>query len=391
MPSLPLALAHRQMLFGLGLLLLFSAQTPPPSAPTPESSPSSTSAPISVPMPISTTRIQVNGLPPECSLLSLHIDQSDPLAPGSQTLLRAAALQSGGRYSAEFVIGPGISPGFYAPGQISLRCSGQSDTLRLARPLALNQAELLLNWPTDFVPGSPATKAPLPPLSAAMAERRAQAESELQSRSALCRQPAFPRFFADQGEDYTLNLNGGPPVTIIGRKSWGAGPPITAGRSWQPYPAGASVCSWYRRITVHHTHTPLSIQGLQKYHQTQADPKADIAYHFYIPASGEIYEARPLGYMGSHSESDNGQNLGIVLNGDFTHSAPTAAQLSALRQLLAALRCPCGFSEGLWTHQQRKHLRFQGARSTSCPGEVLAQEVYGLATQLGFGPLTPLP
>lgn len=381
----------------LGLLLV--AQTPAQPQPAPAAS-KPLHVPLQVPMPVSATRIQIYGLPSACETATLQLQSSDPLLPGSQTLTRAVALSQGGgpashqtvTYAVEFLLGTGMAPQIYGPQQVSLSCSPPLSVIHAhwhnPKPLPINHPDINLNLNSDFVPFEPsAQQASLQPSPTPASQ---SAEKALRTTAALCRQAAAPRFFEEQGGNYALSFNGGPSVEIIGRKSWGAGPAIPAGRSWQPYPAQASVCSWFRRITVHHTHTALSITALQKYHQNQADPKADIAYHFYIPASGEIYEARPLGYLGSHSERDNGHNLGIVLNGDFSKNAPSPQQLSALRNLLSALRCPCGFSDGVWTHQQRKHLTFKGdpAHSTECPGKELAQEVYGMATELGYGPLT---
>jgi hypothetical protein len=212
---------------------------------------------------------------------------------------------------------------------------------------------------------------------------------EMSQRSAACAVSAASRFFAEQGGNYTLNLGGGS-AEIVGRGTWGAGPVMPEGRSWVPYPAASSVCGWISRITVHHTHrlyTPLS---LQVFHQTLDDPKADIAYHFFIDAAGIIYEGRPLGFMGSHSERDNSNNVGIALNGDFNERLPGDPQLNALRRLLVALRCPCAPLEGIWTHQQRNSFKFPGdpAYATDCPGQQMAGEVYGLAAALGVGPLT---
>lgn len=377
----------------LSLILLVSAQIQPN---THSPSPSPQQRPLDVPLPLKNTRIQISGLPAQCEIATLHFQQRDRFLPGSQTLHRPVALikgslsepESGVGYGVEFWLGPGMTPQLYAPKQVWLSCSSPKQIWQNQRPLQLKQAEVSLNLNQDFEPLRTGTDG-LPPFEA-LPEAHTR---EILKHSTLCRQAAAPRFFEEQGGNYTLNFNGGAPVTIIGRKSWGAGPSIPTGRSWQPYPAQASVCSWFRRITVHHTHTALSITALQKYHQNQADPKADIAYHFYIPASGEIYEARPLGYIGSHSERDNGHNLGIVLNGDFSKNTPSPQQVSALRNLLSALRCPCGFSDGVWTHQQRKHLTFKGdpAHSTECPGQELAREVYGMAADLGYGPLTTLP
>lgn len=207
--------------------------------------------------------------------------------------------------------------------------------------------------------------------------------------SQACNVAASPRFFEVLGGDYTLNLGGGS-VEIIGRRTWHAGPPVSEGRSWVPYPAHSSVCSWYNRITVHHTHNLFFMQLLQFSHQHLDDPYADIAYHFLIDKDGKIYEGRPLGFKGSHTELDNTGNVGIVLNGDFEEFAPAPIQFAALRKLLLALRCPCATLEGIWTHQQRQSLNFPGdpTHYTACPGEKLIPKVYGLAAEFGIGPLT---
>lgn len=187
-----------------------------------------------------------------------------------------------------------------------------------------------------------------------------------------CRAAASPRFFEENGGDYWLQL-GSERVHIIGRGTWGAAPVIREGRSWKAYPAEQPVCAWIHRITVHHTEGIYTIQSLQIFHQHLADPKADIAYHFFIDSDGLIYEGRPLGIMGSHSEADNGHNVGIVLNGNFQVDVPSPAQLESLRHLLLALRCPCFAQDGVWTHRQRKKLNFphQPKHWTLCPGDHL--------------------
>lgn len=176
------------------------------------------------------------------------------------------------------------------------------------------------------------------------------------------------RYWQTLGGDYTL---GSAP--IIGRATWQAKPPIPSGRLWEAYPA--PLCRYLERITIHHTHSLYTIQSLQQFHQTMADAKADIAYHYFIDSDGKIYEARPLGFIGSHSEGDNTFNVGIVLNGDFQHKAPSLAQQNSLNQLLSGLKqlCPGGYPDGLWTHRDRKALRFQAPeKQTECPGDSLA-------------------
>lgn len=180
----------------------------------------------------------------------------------------------------------------------------------------------------------------------------------------------FSRFWQVKGEDYRLGA-----LHVIGRKTWGASAPIPEGRYWENYPQ--PLCRYLRRITIHHTHSTYSIRSLQQFHQTMADAKADIAYHYFIDRDGLLYEARPLGFIGSHSEGDNTFNVGIVLNGDFQAHPPSLAQQNTLNQLLAGLLqlCPGSYEEGLWTHRDRKQLNFFGQldKQTVCPGEHLAQ------------------
>lgn len=198
--------------------------------------------------------------------------------------------------------------------------------------------------------------------------------------------PEQQRFWDAHGPNYRLQL-GNESVTIIGRQTWGAQPPIPAGRSWQDYPQ-APFCPQIQRVTVHHTHSEYTARSLQQRHQTQADPKADIGYHFFIDREGLIYEGRPLGIIGSHSERDNRGNIGIALNGDFQEQAPTRAQTETLRKLVMALRCPCSEWDGVWSHRSRKQLQFPDSpeHHTLCPGDVLAAEVDSLAKTLDLTP-----
>lgn len=178
------------------------------------------------------------------------------------------------------------------------------------------------------------------------------------------------RFWQVMGDDYMLG-----PISVTGRKAWGAEAPIPEGRYWEPYPA--PLCRSLRRITIHHTHSTYSIRSLQAFHQTMVDAKADIAYHYFIDRDGQVYEARPLGFIGSHSEGDNTFNVGIVLNGDFQNQPPTLAQQTALNQLLEGLiqLCPGSYEDGLWTHRDRKQHNFpqQSNKQTDCPGDHLAR------------------
>lgn len=198
-------------------------------------------------------------------------------------------------------------------------------------------------------------------------------------------------------------------VPIIGRATWGAGPPVRgAQRPYEfhsasqgaspPYrffsiPSNEAVClsSVFKWITVHHTNdpaqsSPQTVRDLQTKHQVQGIegvPAADIGYHFVIDADGVIYEGRPLGVEGHHAARFNGGNIGIVLAGDFepllgpvgASDVPTAAATGALDNLVEVLSLRFGV-RSVWTHMQRK--RQAEAGETECPGQRLIPHVEAL-------------
>lgn len=95
-------------------------------------------------------------------------------------------------------------------------------------------------------------------------------------------------------------------------------------------------------ISVHHTATasgpvsatPKRLRGIQKYHQQKKWP--DIAYHFLIDQSGEVWALRPIGFRGDTATSYNPTGHFLpVLEGNFEETEPTNEQMSALILLLA--------------------------------------------------------
>lgn len=172
------------------------------------------------------------------------------------------------------------------------------------------------------------------------------------------------RFLNPEGGDYTLwgKPASGQPITatITGRTTWGANPPIVAGRlyTFQETLKGASLAytnkgipsnenlplkSVFEFLTVHHTQDPPSnsfqtIRDVQRKHQTDHnDP--DVAYHFVIDGDGRIYEGIPLGIKGSHSPKFNGGNIGISVAGqyDTVSTLPPLAQRQIQRETLMRL------------------------------------------------------
>ena len=99
------------------------------------------------------------------------------------------------------------------------------------------------------------------------------------------------------------------------------------------------------KITVHHTTEPSNISRLsdiqylniiEKSHHERG--MACIGYHYIIGRDGKIYQGRPIKYQGAHVLSNNKNNIGVSLIGDFNKRMPTKAQLKSLNSILYSLR-----------------------------------------------------
>ncbi len=157
---------------------------------------------------------------------------------------------------------------------------------------------------------------------------------------------------------------------MVTRAEWGAKPPVLPMTEHVP-----------DRITIHHTATPQApgksiadkLRGLQGFSQTRSalgsgrikEVWADIPYHFYIAANGDIGEGRELKYVGdSNTPYDPTGHALIVLEGNFQNEEVTPAQLQSLQKLIAAL-------------SKKYHIgsdRISGHKDnadTLCPGEKL--------------------
>jgi hypothetical protein len=130
-------------------------------------------------------------------------------------------------------------------------------------------------------------------------------------------------------------------LKIIARSEWGA-------RRSNPRRMTTLRGSW-TRITVHHSaetssnpnggtleDTERTLRSIQKYHLE--DPGhlwGDIGYHFLIDSGGRIFEGRELNWQGAHAGgSNNQQNIGICLLGNFEHGSPRPEATKSLELLL---------------------------------------------------------
>lgn len=166
-------------------------------------------------------------------------------------------------------------------------------------------------------------------------------------------------------------------LEIISREDWGAQAPVMEMIRHIP-----------NLITIHHTATRQNperptaekLQALQKFSFREGSlgngqPKkawADVPYHFYIAANGEIAEARELQYQGDSNTDYNltGHAL-IVLEGNFEIEQVTPAQEQSLEKLVAFLatkyKIPADKISG---HKDQA--------DTACPGS----DLYELLPQL---------
>ena len=144
--------------------------------------------------------------------------------------------------------------------------------------------------------------------------------------------------------------------------------------AWTDLPVGANHIEMGKisRITVHHTdeHPGMAdlpdievVRRIERYHR---DFKhwAAIGYHYLVGKDGKIYEGRPVKYQGAHVSSNNENNLGISVIGDFDKHLPNSKQLVALRAFLDDERARYNVLKQLvYGHRELK--------ATLCPGDML--------------------
>lgn len=176
---------------------------------------------------------------------------------------------------------------------------------------------------------------------------------------------------------------------MILRADWGAAEPnLSASGEYGRFDAATNPEGWFvypkplaellNTVVVHHSALPLSDGPLeiQRLHMARRG-FADIAYHFVIAASGQLYEGRPLNVRGAHTGGHNTGTVGIVLLGNFEVMQPTAAQMQTLQATIRCLVDQYGITH-LAGHQD-----FQPGE-TLCPGMNLTPRLPALAAELGL-------
>lgn len=90
-------------------------------------------------------------------------------------------------------------------------------------------------------------------------------------------------------------------------------------------------------IILHHAcANNVSVEEIHKMHLRNG--WAGIGYHFYIRTDGEVYEGRPMEFVGSHCKGNNSCSIGICFEGDFRKQKPTEEQINSCRELCKVIK-----------------------------------------------------
>ncbi len=140
----------------------------------------------------------------------------------------------------------------------------------------------------------------------------------------------------DEPDVVDLPEASGNGYVLVPRSRWTSKPPRSNSR-----PMGRVT-----RITIHHTAehgkvaTLPDIEGVRRienYHR-EGRKWCAIGYHYLIGKDGRVYEGRPAKLQGAHVLSENENNIGISMMGDWDKKLPSARQLSALKAFLEDTR-----------------------------------------------------
>jgi N-acetylmuramoyl-L-alanine amidase len=194
------------------------------------------------------------------------------------------------------------------------------------------------------------------------------------SRTSLNRMDDIPMRPTSSGSG-----NGGPkppsmPIKPPAETVAGNGYTLVPRKAWTSLPVKSNhnPMGTVTRITVHHTGEHGSwdnlpdteiVQRIESYHRNEKDWAA-IGYHFLVGKDGRVYEGRPAQYQGAHTSTQNENNLGISVIGDFMNRPPSSRQLAALKAFLDDKRSEYGVGRGrIYGHRD--------LHASLCPGDAL--------------------
>lgn len=164
---------------------------------------------------------------------------------------------------------------------------------------------------------------------------------------------------------------------IVSREAWGARPAGSCRRGQVP-----------NRVIVHHVGgTVNDSRAWLSWYDNEVRVRrgwCDLMYHFGIDEQGVIWEMVATGVEGAHASNANVRTVAIVLMGDYTSRAPTAAQVASLQKMMVAIAGEYRFPVNRQTvvgHRQ--------VGETSCPGNTAYPKLDGWVASAGA--VTPPP
>ncbi len=128
-------------------------------------------------------------------------------------------------------------------------------------------------------------------------------------------------------------------------------------------------------IILHHVEGDMSVSDIHVMHMKKGDRGID--YNIYVGTDGTVFWGRGLQAEGGHVKNGgktrgmNARSVGIVCNGDFNREQMGAAQLSALKRVVADVVRHYGFES---VSQIITHKEAAGAGYTDCPGKYFPAE-----------------
>ncbi|MGQ9851624.1 MAG: peptidoglycan recognition protein family protein [Aggregatilineaceae bacterium] len=177
---------------------------------------------------------------------------------------------------------------------------------------------------------------------------------------------------------------------ILTRQDWGAREPDHEAPNETGFFSADNPDGWrvydedlrtvYRTVVIHHSvlYESDDLSTMRAIQDQHMDLRgwADIAYHFGVGQSGQVFEGRSLAVRGTHVEGFNTGSVGVVFLGNFQVNYPTSLQLEAGRRLIdwLALRLELTHLAG--------HSDFNG--TTDCPGQHLRELLPMLAQSAGL-------
>lgn len=127
-----------------------------------------------------------------------------------------------------------------------------------------------------------------------------------------------------------------------------------------------------RSLVLHHTQTPneapameqARLRSVRRFHMVEKG-WGEVAYHYFIGASGKIYEGRDSRYAGdSGTRYDLDGRLLVCLLGDFSKAKPKDEAIASLVRFVAAKLHEHGLTPGdVVTHRM--------VAATDCPGDAM--------------------